>query len=67
MVATTTVLTFVCKYRTRVIFFSLQVHLCEAVHIQDVIGDDFLLNRMSKRPMLVAVKVLCKSASHKSR
>ena len=46
----------------------VQVHLCEAMHITDLIGDDFLVNRTgTSRSILVAVKMLRRNANDQAR
>ena len=45
----------------------VQVHLCEAVHMAEILGDDFLTNRTTSRAMMVAVKMLRANADDHAR
>lgn len=44
-----------------------QVHLCEALNVNNVIEDDIFMNRTMTRPFLVAVKILRKNAEERAR
>ena len=44
-----------------------QVHLCEAIRMGEILGDDFLLNRTGSRSMMVAVKMLRTNADDHAR
>ena len=45
----------------------LQVHLCEALHVTELLGDDFLVNRCGSRNIMVAVKILRHDADDQAR
>ncbi|ESO96071.1 hypothetical protein LOTGIDRAFT_116145 [Lottia gigantea] len=44
-----------------------EVHLCEAVRINELLNDDYLTNRTLSRSMLVAVKMLRPNADDRAR
>ena len=45
----------------------IQVHLCEAQRITDLLGDDFLVSRTGAMSMVVAVKTLRRDADDQAR
>ena len=45
----------------------IQVHLCEAQRITDLLGDDFLIGRTGSTSMVVAVKTLRRDADDLAR
>ena len=51
----------------RLIHIRKQVQLCEATGLAELLGDDFLVNRMASKTMLVAVKMLRPNADHQAR
>ena len=50
-----------------IIIFIIQVHLCEAQRIADLLGDDFLIGRTGSTSMVVAVKTLRRDADDLAR
>ncbi|XP_046560812.1 discoidin domain-containing receptor 2-like [Haliotis rubra] len=44
-----------------------EVHLCEALRINDILGDDYTMSRNNPRSMLVAVKMLRPNADDRAR
>ena len=49
------------------IIIVIQVHLCEAERITDLLGDDFLIGRTGSTSMVVAVKTLRRDADDLAR
>lgn len=44
-----------------------EVHLCEALNVNEFLNDDYFINRNSNRPVLVAVKMLRRNADDRAR
>ncbi|XP_013381472.1 discoidin domain-containing receptor 2 isoform X1 [Lingula anatina] len=44
-----------------------EVHLCECMHLNELLGDDYHSNRTTSKSLLVAVKVLRKTADETAR
>lgn len=44
-----------------------EVHLCEALNVNEFLNDEYFINRNSNRPVLVAVKMLRRNADDRAR
>ena len=70
IIVITTVVTIVSTFTVLIVDATVdaQVHLCEAIRINEFLPDEYTLNRtLSRSSMLVAVKMLRPTADDRAR